>query len=156
MDGAKIVTKLEEALRSLGELKHSLDYLNALPETAEAVEAFRAEPTRRKLLTLYWTSKSATPSMHRLNAKLGEVLIPIEDAADNFSGLMQGLRSAADADVPIVSDAAHEAAERLGVIEEPLLALRDDLRGLSEGIEADSRVLEDIQEAVRQARESEG
>jgi hypothetical protein len=155
VDGAKIITRLEETLRSLGELKHSLDYLNALPETVDAVRAFRTEPTRRKLSTLYWASKSATPSMWRLHAELGEVLVPIEDVADNFSGLMRGLSSAADADVPVVSDAAREATERLEVIEEPLLALRDDLKGLHLGIEADSRVLEDIQEAVRQAREHE-
>ncbi len=155
VDGAKIIARLEETLRSLGELKHSMDFLNALPETVDAVRAFRVKPTRRKLLTLYWTSNSATPSMQRLHAELDEILAPVEDVADNLNGLMQGLRSAADADVPVVSDAAREAAERLEIIEEPLLALRDDLKGLYQGIEADSRVLENIQEAVRQAREHE-
>lgn len=152
VDGAKIIAKLEDVLRALAELKHSLDYLSGMSAVAEAVRTFRREPGRRRLLALSSTSASATPSLHQLHAELGEILDPLEDVADNIGGLIRGLRSAADADVPIVSDAAREAAERLGIIEEPLLTVRDDLKQLHQGIEADTQVLENIQEAVRQAK----
>jgi hypothetical protein len=152
VDGAKIIAQLEETLRSLTELKHSLDYLNGLSAVAKAVRVFRAEPTRRRLLALSSTSASATPSMQRLHAELGEILNPLQDVTGGFGALLSGLRGAADADVPIVSEAAGEAAERLSLIEDPLVSLRDELDQLHQGIEADRKVLERIQEAVRQAK----
>jgi hypothetical protein len=153
VDGAKIIGKLEEILRELTELKSSLDELVGLPAVADAVRDFRAEPSPRTLGALADHSAGTTPSMRRLHADLGEVSEPLKDVADNISGLVGGLRSAAVAGVPVVSDAARVAAERIGPIEEPLLALRDGLDQLHQGIGTDTEVLERIQEAVRQARE---
>jgi hypothetical protein len=153
VDGAKIIGKLEEILRELTELKSSLDELVGLPAVADAVRDFRAEPSPRTLGALADHSAATTPSMRRLHADLGEVLEPLKDVAGNISGLVRGLRGAAAAGVPGVSDAAREAAERIGPIEEPLLDLRDGLDQLHQGIDTDTEVLERIQEAVRQARE---
>jgi hypothetical protein len=153
VDGAKIIGKLEEILRELTELKSSLDELVGLPAVADAVRDFRAEPSPRTLGALADHSAATTPSMRRLHADLGEVLEPLKDVAGNISGLVRGLRGAAAAGVPGVSDAAREAAERIGPIEEPLLNLRDGLDQLHQGIDTDTEVLERIQEAVRQARE---
>ena len=153
VDGAKIIGKLEEILRELTELKSSLDELVGLPAVADAVRDFRAEPSPRTLGALADHSAATTPSMRRLHADLGEVLEPLKDVAGNISGLVRGLRSAAEVGVPVVSDAAREAVERIGPIEEPLLALRDGLDQLYQGIGVDTEVLERIQEAVRQARE---
>jgi hypothetical protein len=151
-DGAKIIGTLEDVLRELAELKHSLDYLNGLSAVAEETRAFRGEPTRRTLLALSSTSASATPSMRRLHAEMGEILNPINDVTNGIGGLIGGLRGASDANVPVVSDAAGEAAERLVLIEAPLQSVRDDLKVLYEGIEADAETLERIQEVVRQAK----
>lgn len=153
IDGSKIIGKLEEILRELTELKRSLDELTGLPTVADAVRDFRAQPSPRSLGALADHSAAATPSMRRLQADLGDVVEPLKDVASNISGLVRGLRSAAAAGVPVVSDAAREAAERIGLIEEPLLALRDGLEQLHQDIGADTEVLERIQEAVRQARE---
>jgi hypothetical protein len=155
VDGAKIIAKLEEILRRLAELKGSLDSLAGFPELADGVRAFRAEPSRRTLETVSAASATATPSLTRLHTDLGEVLDPLKDVAGNLSGLLTGLRSAAEADVPVVSDAARRAAEGIGPIEEPLLALRDGLDQLYQDIGADTQLLENIQEAVRQAKEHE-
>jgi hypothetical protein len=151
-DGAKIIGTLEDVLRELAELKHSLDYLNGLSAVAEETRAFRGEPTRRTLLALSSTSASATPSMRRLHAEMGEILNPINDVTNGIGGLIGGLRGASDANVPVVSDAAGEAAERLVLIEAPLQSVRDDLKVLYEGMEADAETLERIQEVVRQAK----
>jgi hypothetical protein len=152
-DGAKIIGRLEEVLRELAELKHSLDYLNGLPAVAEAVGTFRAEPTRRTLLELSWASASATPSLYQMHAEVDEVLNPVDDVSGGLSDLIAGLRNAADADIPVVSDAAREAAERLLLVEEPLKDMRDDLQGLHAGSKADAETLDKIQEIVRQAKE---
>ncbi len=152
VDGAKIIGRLEDVLRELAELKHSLDYLNGLPAVAEAIGTFRAEPTRRTLLALSWTSASATPSLYQLHAEVDEVLDPLDDVTGGLSELITGLRNAADADVPVVSDAAQVAVERLLLVEEPLTDVRDDLRGLYEGSKADAEILERIQEVVSQAQ----
>jgi hypothetical protein len=153
VDGAKIIAKLEEILRSLSELKGSLDGLSSLPSVATAVREFRAEPNRRTLVALAMTSSGATPSMRQLHGDLGEVLDPLKDVAGGMSGLVGGLQSAAEAGIPAVSDTARLAAERIGLIEEPLLTLRDGLDRLHQSIAADANTLERIQEAVRQARE---
>lgn len=155
VDGAKMIAKLEEILRELTELKDSLDGLSDLPAVADAVRAFRANPTRRTLAAWADTSAAAMPSLTRLHGDLGEVLDPLKDVAGKLSGLVEGLRKAADAGIPAVSDAARQAAERIGAIEEPLLALRDGLDQLHQGIGVDVKVLENVQEAVRQAREHE-
>jgi hypothetical protein len=152
VDGARIIDKLEEVLRSLAQFKHSLDDLDGLPALAEAVHTFRTDPTRHTLLALSSISASVTPSLRQLYTDLGEVLVPLEDVAGGFSGLVGGLRSVADTGVPLVSDAAGEIAERLSPIQEPLLALQDELKQLYQGIEADTPVLENIQEAVHQAQ----
>lgn len=155
VDGAKIIAKLEEILRELTELKGSLDGLSGLPAVAGAVRVFRANPTRRTLAAWADTSAAATPSLTRLHGDLGEVLDPLKDVAGKLSGLVEGLRKAADAGIPAVSDAARQAAEGIGAIEEPMLALRDGLDQLHQDIGADIKVLENVQEAVRQAREHE-
>jgi hypothetical protein len=152
-DGAKVIAKLEETLRALAELKASLDELQGLPAVAEAARAFRANPTRHTLSAWADASTSATPYLSRLHTDLGEVLDPLKDIAGKLSGLVKGLRGAADAGIPAVSDAAHQAAEGIGAIEDPLLALRDGLDQLYQDIGGDVQVLENIQEAVRQARE---
>jgi hypothetical protein len=153
VDGAKIIAKLEEILRTLAELKGSLDSLAGLPELADAVRAFRVEPNRRTLEAMSAASATATPSLRRLHTDLGEVLDPLKDVAGNLGGLLTGLRSAAEVDVPVVSDAARRAAEGIGPIEEPLLALRDGLDQLYQDVGVDTQLLEQIQEAVRQAKE---
>jgi hypothetical protein len=153
VDGAKIIAKLEEILRTLTELKGSLDSLAGLPDLADAVRAFRAEPSRQTLEAISAASATATPSLTRLHTDLGEVLDPLKDVAGGLSGLLLGLRSAARADIPVVSDAAGRAAEGIGSIQEPLLALRDGLDQMYQDIGVDNQVLENIQEVVRQARE---
>ncbi len=155
VDGAKMIGKLEEILRALIELKGSLDNMSGLPSVADAIRAFRADPSPRTVGALAPASATATPSMRQLHTDLGEILDPLSDVADNLSGLLRGLRGAADAGIPIVSDAAREAVEGIGPIEEPLLAVRDGLERLHQDIDADVKVLERIQEAVRQAREHE-
>ena len=151
-DGARIIDGLEDTLRSLTELKHSLDYLNGLSATAKAVSAFRGEPNRKTLLALSSTSGSATPSLRRLNENLSEILEPLEDVTRNLGTLVRGLYSAAEADVPVVSDAARQAADRIEQVEEPLLTLQGGLDQLYRDIGYDVQVLENIQEATRQAR----
>jgi uncharacterized protein (UPF0335 family) len=153
VDGAKIIARLEEILRTLAELKGSLDSLAGLPAVAEAARAFRADPNRRTLEALSAASATTTPSMTRLHAELGEVLEPLKDVAGNLSGLIKALQIVAAANVSVVSDVARQAVERIGVIEEPLLTLRDDLDQLHQDIGADVKVLENIQEAARQAQE---
>jgi hypothetical protein len=153
IDGARIIGKLEATLRSLAELKGSLDNLNGLPETADAVRSFRADPSPRSLAALADASAAATPSLRRLHADLGEVLDPLKDVAGNLSALLNGLRTVAGAGIPVVSDAARRAAGGIGPIEEPLLELRDGLDQLHQDVGADAEVLERLQEAVRQARE---
>jgi hypothetical protein len=155
VDGAKVLAKLEETLRSLTELKGSLDNLADLPAVAEAIRAFRADPSRRSLGALSAAGAAATTSLHQLHTDLSEILGPMGDVADNLGGLIRGLRSAAEAGVPVISDAACRAVNGIGPIEEPLLALRDRLDQLHQDIGADVEVLERIQEAVRQAREHE-
>ncbi|MGD9099498.1 MAG: hypothetical protein PVF45_03390 [Anaerolineae bacterium] len=152
VDGAKIIVKLEEVLRALAELKDDLDGLNSLPPVADAIRAFRATPNRRTLAALSATSATATPAMTQVHDDLGEVLKPLKEVADKLSGLVRGLRSAADSGIPAISDVAELGAERIGLIEEPLLTLRDGLDQLHQDIEADVKTLENIQEAVRQAR----
>jgi hypothetical protein len=153
VDGAKAIGTLEETLRLLTELKHSLDYLNGVSALAESVRVFRENPTRRNLMALSSFSGSATPSLRRLQADLGEVLEPLEDVAGNLSTLVKGLRSVADAGVPVVSDAALESADKIGRIEGTLFTLNDGLSELYQDIGADAEVLERIEEAVRQAKE---
>jgi hypothetical protein len=155
VDGAKIIGKLEETLRALMELKGSLDNMSGLPPVSDAIRAFRADPSRRTVGALAEASATATPSMRQLHADLGEILAPLSDVAENLSGLLRGLRGAADAGIPVVSDAAREAVEGIGPIEEPLLAVRDGLERLHQDIDADVKILERIQEAVRKAREHE-
>ncbi len=154
VDGARIITRLEDTLRTLTELKSSLEDLTGLPAVAEAVRAFRADPARQALVALAGASATATPSLTRLHANLGQVLDPLKDVAGNLSGLVKGLRGVAGAGIPAVSDTARQAAERIGAIEEPLLELRDGLDQLHGDIAADAKVLERVQEAVRQAREA--
>lgn len=155
VDGAKIIAKLEGVLRGLAELKDSLEGLSSLPKLAAAVRHFRGEPNRRSLGTLSAASATATPSLRRLHVDLGEILEPLKDVSDNLGALVKGLRSGADADIPVVSDVARQSAERISHIEGPLLSLRDGLNQLYEDIGADVEVLERIPEAVRQAREHE-
>jgi hypothetical protein len=152
IDGARIIGQLEATLRSLTDLKSSLDGLNGLPETAHALRAFRADPSPRSLAALADVSAAATPSMRRLHAQLGEVLEPLRDVADNLGALLSGLRAVAGAGVPVVSDAARRAAGWIGPIEEPLLDLRDGLEQLHHDVRTDAEMLERIQEAARQAR----
>jgi hypothetical protein len=152
-DGAKIIDRLVRTLRSLADLKYSLDHLNGLPAVSEAVRAFRSAPARSTLSSLTWTSISATPSLQRLRIELEKTLSPLDDATRNLGGLVRGLQSAAGAGIPVVSDAAQFAAERIGPIEEPMVALHNGLAELERSIEADIQVLENIQEAFRQARQ---
>lgn len=154
VDGAQVIDRLERTLSSLTDLKYSLDHLNGLPAVSEAANKFRNEPTRHTLTSLSWNSISATPSLHRLRAELEKILGPLEDATRHLGGLVRGLQSAAGAGVPVVSDVAQYAADRIGPIEEPMLVLRDGLAELDKSIDADVQVLENIQEAVRQARRS--
>lgn len=153
VDGARIIARLEETLRTLAELKISLDNLSDLPTVADAARAFRAAPNRRTLAALADASATATPSLTRLHTDLGAVLDPLTDVAGNLSGLVKGLRGAAEVGIPVVSDAARQSAESIGSIEGPLLTLRDGLEQLQQDIGVDVQLLENIQEAVRQARE---
>lgn len=155
VDGAKIIAKLEETLGKLTELKDSLDNLSGLEAVADAGRAFRADPSRGTLAALSTTSAAATPSLLRLQADLSPVLDGVEDIAGKLNGLVGGLRGVAGVDIPVISDAARHAAERIGLIEDPMLSLRDGLNQLHQNIKADVVVLETIQEAVRQAREHE-
>jgi hypothetical protein len=152
-DGAKVIDQLVGTVRSLADLKYSLDHLNGLPAVSEEVSAFRSVPTRSTLSSLTSTSISATPSLQRLRLELEKTLSPLGDATRNLGGLVRGLQNAAEAGIPVVSDAAQFAAERIGPIEGPMLALYDGLAELERNIEADIQVLENIQEAVRQARQ---
>jgi uncharacterized phage infection (PIP) family protein YhgE len=156
VDGAKIIAKLEEVLRDLTELKVDLDALQGLPAVADSVRGFQTNPNRRTLEKLAQTSAEATPALRQVEADLGKVLDPLQDVTDNISSLVNGLRSAGQAGVPVVSDVARTAAERIGPIEEPLSTLNDGLHELHQEIGADAKVLERIEEAARQAREHEG
>jgi hypothetical protein len=153
VDGAKLLGELEETLRALTALKDSLDNLTGLSDVADAIRAFRATPDRRTLAALDDTGARVTPSMRQLHADLGGILDPLDDIARNLSRLVQGLRSVAESDIPVVSDAA--GTERIGLIEGPLFTVRDGLNQLHEDIGADIEILTNIQEAVRQAREHE-
>jgi hypothetical protein len=153
-DGAKIIDQLVDTLRSLADLKYSLDHLNGLPAVSEGVRVFRSAPERGTLSSLTSTSILATTSMERLRIELEKTLSPLEDATRNLGGLVRGLQKAAGAGIPVVSDAAEFAARRIGPIEGPMLALYDGLAELERNIEADIQVLENIQEAVRQARQN--
>ena len=155
VDGAKIIAKLEEILNNLTRLKASLDNMDGLKEVADAARAFRADPNRRALATLSASSATAMPPLRQLEVDLGEVLDPLGDVAGNLGGLVRGLRVAADAGIPVISDVAGQAAERIGLIEAPLLTLREGLSQLHQDIGTDVEVLEKIQDAVRQAREHE-
>lgn len=152
-DGAKIIDQLVGTVHSLADLKYSLDHLNGLPAVSEEVRAFRSAPTKSTLSSLTSTSISATPSLQRLRVELEKTLSPLGDATRNLGGLVRGLQNAAEAGIPVISDAAQFAAERIGPIEGPMLALYDGLAELERNIEADIQVLENIQEAVRQARQ---
>jgi hypothetical protein len=155
VDGAKVMDKLEQVLRELTELKSSLDGLSGLPQAARAAREFEADPSRCTLKMLALTSATATPSMGQLYADLGQVLEPLDDVAGKLGGLVRGLRSVAGLGIPAVSDVAGLAAENIGLIEEPILELRDDLEQLHQDIGADARMLENIQKATRRARERE-
>jgi len=155
VDGAKILARLEEVLRTLAELNQSLDNLSGLTDTADALRAFRVDPSPRALAVVADASATATPGLSQLQSDLDRVLKPLKDVAGNLSGLVKGLQGAADAHIPLVSDAAHTAAERIGSIERPLIELRDDLEQLHRDASADIKALERIQEAVRKAREKE-
>ena len=154
IDGAKILDKLEEVLRTLSELKGSLDKLGGLADTANAIRAFRAAPTPRTLGASADASVGATLALDSLRADLGDVLDPLQDVAGKLNGLVKGLQTVTNAGIPGVSDATGFAAERIGPIEGPLIELRDGLKKLHEDIGADVKTLERIQEAVRKARES--
>jgi hypothetical protein len=65
------------------------------------------------------------------------------------------LRGAAAAGIPGISSVAGQAAERIGLTEAPLLALREGLDQLHQDIGTDIKVLGKIQDAVQQAREHE-
>jgi uncharacterized phage infection (PIP) family protein YhgE len=153
VDGAKILARLEEVLRALAELKESLDNLNGLTDTADALRAFRNEPTPRTLAAAADASATATPALSRLQSDLSRVLKPLKDVAGNLSGLVKGLQGAADAHIPLVSDAARTAAERIGPIEGPLVDLRDGLEQLHLNIQADMKTLENIQEVTHRAQQ---
>jgi len=155
VDGAKLIARLEETLSRLVALKQSLDQLEGLPELADGVRAFRANPNRRTLAELSAAAGGSTPSLRQLHADLGEVVGPLEDVAGKLDGLVTGLRSAADADVPIVSDVARQAADRIGPLVGPLLTLRDDLSRLYRDLGADAAFLEKIQEIVQRVEERE-
>jgi hypothetical protein len=150
VDGARIIQQLEEALRGLTELQNSLDGLGDLPVVAEAIRTFRTDPSRRTLEVLSSASIVATPAMAQVQADLGKVATPLEDVGENLGGLLEGLRFAAEAGIPAISDVARTGAERIGLIEEPLLALSGRVSELYDSIGADVQTLERIQEAVRQ------
>ena len=152
VDAAQIMAKLEEVLRDLIELKDSLDALSSLPAVADAMRAFRAVPNRRTLGALSAASATATPAMTQIHTELGQALKPLKDVAGKLSGLVRGLRGVAGAGIPAVSDVADLGADKIGLIEEPMLELRDGLDQLYQDIEADVETLENIQEAVRQAQ----
>jgi hypothetical protein len=91
--------------------------------------------------------------LRQVHADLEGILDPLTDVSGNLSALIEGLRAASGAGIPVVSDAAQRAVEGIGPIREPLLNLRSGLDQLHQDIGADVVVLERIQEAVRQARE---
>ena len=155
VDGAKVIAKLEGILNRLTRLKTSLDNMDSLKGVADAVRAFRADPDRHALVALSASSAAAMPPLRQLQEDLGKVLDPLKDVAGNLGGLVRGLRGAADAGIPAISDVAGQAAERIGLIEAPLLTLREGLSQLHQDIGTDVEVLEKIQDAVRQAREHE-
>jgi len=155
VDGAKLIARLEETLSRLVALKQSLDKLEGLPKSAEAVRAFRTNPNRRTLVELSAAAEGSAPLLRQLHTDLGEVVGPLEDVAGKLSGLVSGLRSAADADVPIVSDVARQAAERIGPLVGPLPTLRDDLSQLYRDLGADTALLEKIQEIEGRVEERE-
>ncbi len=155
VDGAKVMDRLEKVLRELTELKSSLDGLSGLPQAARAAREFEADPSRCTLKMLALTSATATPSMAQLYADLGQVMNPLNDVAGKLGGLVRGLRSVAGLGIPAVSDAAGLAAENIGLIEEPMLELRDGLEQLHQDIGTDAQMLQKIHKAVRRARERE-
>jgi hypothetical protein len=155
IDGAQVVRQLEEVLRGLAELRSSLNGLGDLPGLAEEISNFRTDPSRQTLEALSSASAGATPALVRVQADLGRVATPLEDVAGNLSGLLEGLRFAAEAGIPAISGVARTGAERIGLIEEPLLALSGRVGELYQSVEADARTLAHIQEAVRQVADRE-
>jgi hypothetical protein len=153
VDGAKALDKLEEVLRELTELKSSLDGLAGLPRAARAAREFEADPSRCTLKMLALTSSTATPAMSQIHADLDRVVKPLDDVSGKLGGLVRGLRSVAGVGIPAVSDAAKLAADNIGLVQQPMLELRDDLKQLHQDIGADAKMLEKIHQAVRQARE---
>jgi hypothetical protein len=153
VDGAKAIAKLEEVLSALSRLKDSLDGLASLPGAAASARSFRSQPSPRTLSVFADDSGRATSALGRLRDELGPVLDPLADVQSYLGGLLSGLRAAAEAGIPIVSDAARRAAEGIGKMENPLLEVRDGLQQLYDNVETDIKSLERIQEAVRLARE---
>lgn len=155
VDGAKIIAKLEEILNRLARLKTSLDKMDSLKGVADAVRTFRADPDRHALAALSASGAAAMPPLRQLQEELGEVSDPLKDVAGNLGLLVRGLRGAAAAGIPGISSVAGQAAERISLIEAPLLALREGLDQMHQDIGTDIEVLGKIEDAVRQAREHE-
>jgi hypothetical protein len=156
VDGARALGRLEETLSGLVRLKDSLNGLANLSRTAAAVRAFRMRPEQSTLVALAAAATAATPSMRRAEDDVGRLLEPLGDVTSNLGGLIQGLRSAASAGIPIISDAARQAAEGIEPIEGPLGSLHERLQTLHRELGSDAGRLERIQEAVRQAKERDG
>jgi hypothetical protein len=152
IDGARILGKLEETLTGLLRLKDSLGQLSVLPDTAQALRGFRARPERATLAALSDAAAGATPAMRQVQGDIGNVSKPLDEVTTNFDRLLSGLRWAAAAEIPVVSDAARRAVDGLTPIQEPLQSLNNRLAQLELELGEDAGRLERIQEAVRQVR----
>ncbi len=152
-DAARILDQLEKVLRALVEFKQALDGLESLPDMAAAVRQFEYNPNKRSLIDLAAACESTAPALEQLYHKVEDLLEPVKDVSGKLSDLLKGLRSASQAGIPIVSDAAAEAVEGIGAMEEPLLEIRDLLDQLERELEADLKLMERIQEATDQAYE---
>jgi hypothetical protein len=152
IDGARILDKLEETLTGLLRLKDSLSQLSTLPDTARALRAFRIAPERLTLVALADAAAGATPAMRQVQNDITNLSKPLDEVVTNFERLLSGLRWAAEAGIPVVSDAARRAVDGVTPIQEPLQNLHERLAQLELELGEDAGRLERIQEAVQQVR----